>query len=83
MKCVVGGIFPVDVVQRKTFGIAFDGLFKRRAEGQQVVDCFICLLQAVVLNGFEFLDGGLNVFFAKQVFAAFVADAVYFFQLVA
>ena len=83
MKCVVGGVFPVDVVQRKTFGIAFDGLFKRRAQGYQVVDRFVCLLQAVVLDGFDFLDGGLNVLLAEQVFAAFVADAVYFFELVA
>ena len=35
------------------------------------------------MDGFEFLDGGLNVFLAEQVFAAFVADAVYFFELVA
>ena len=83
MECVVSGIFPVDIVQRKTFGIAFDRLFKRCAKGYQVVDYFVCFLQAVVLNGFEFLDGGLNVFLAEQVFAAFVADAIYFFELVA
>ncbi|CAH2029880.1 protein of unknown function [Trichlorobacter ammonificans] len=83
MKGIALPVAPVDVVQVEALGVPFDSLFQRGAEGNQVVYCFVGFEQSVVFDVLQFLDGGLDVLFAEQEFAAFVVDAVESFQLVA
>src|SRR5438093_899229 len=48
VKDVVFPVGPVDVVQRKTLGIALDGLLHATPQAQQVVDLLVRSHQAVV-----------------------------------
>ena len=76
-------VAPVDVVQVEALGIALDGLFQGRSQGDQVVDRLIGLEQAVVFDVLELLDGRLDVLLAEEKLPPLVVDAVEPLELLA
>ena len=75
-------VAPIDVVQVEALGIAFDGLLQSRSQGDEVVNRFVSLEQAVVFDVFKLLDGRLDVLLAEEEFPPFVVNAVKPLELV-
>ena len=63
-------------MQRKTLGVALDGLLHATPQAQQVVDLLVGAHQAVVDHVLEHLHGRQDIALAERILIALEADAV-------
>src|SRR3990172_8338454 len=65
MKNIILPIPPVYIAQGETLGVAFNRLFQRCPQSEEIIDRLIGLLLSIPLHILQLLNGGLNVFLTE------------------